>query len=67
MVGRRIHARFQWKRSLSFEPEEDNAERIRHKLAKGLDAVLEAEAAAGDPAIIQSDGTAPGSNANDGG
>jgi len=67
MVGRRIHARFQWKRSLSFEPEEENAERIRRKLAEGLDAVLEAEAAAGDPAIIQSDGTATGSNANDGG
>jgi len=67
MVGRRIHARFQWKRSLSFEPEDDNAERIRRKLAQGLDAVLEAEAAAGDPAIIQSDGTATGASANDGG
>ncbi|MHA1527957.1 MAG: tetratricopeptide repeat protein [Alphaproteobacteria bacterium] len=67
MVGRRIEARFQWKRSLSFEPEDDNAERTRNKLAEGLDAVLAEEAAAGDPAIIQSDGTATGANANDGG
>jgi Flp pilus assembly protein TadD len=67
MVGRRIEARFQWRRSLSFEPEEDNAERIRRKLAAGLDTVLEEEAAAGNPAIIQSDGAANGSNANDGG
>ncbi len=67
MVGRRIEARFQWKRALSFEPEEDDAERIRRKLAAGLDTVLEEEAAAGNPAIIQSDGTATGTNANDGG
>jgi len=67
MVGRRIEARFQWKRALSFEPEEDDAERIRRKLAAGLDTVLEEEAAAGNPAIIQSDGTATGANANDGG
>jgi len=67
MVGRHTEARFQWKRSLSFEPEETDAERIRRKLAAGLDAVLEEEAAAGNPAIIQSDGAAAGSNANDGG
>ena len=67
MVGRRIEARFQWKRALSFEPEEDDAERIRRKLAAGLDTVLEEEAAAGNPAIIQSDGMATGTNANDGG
>ena len=67
MVGRRIEARFQWKRSLSFEPEEENAERIRRKLASGLDSVLAEEAAAGNPAIIQSDGAATGTNANDGG
>jgi Flp pilus assembly protein TadD len=67
MIGRRFEARFQWKRALSFEPEETDAERIRRKLATGLDAVLEEEAAAGDPAIIQSDGAAGGSNANDGG
>jgi Flp pilus assembly protein TadD len=67
MIGRRFEARFQWKRSLSFEPEEDEAERIRRKLAAGLDTVLEQEAAAGNPAIIQSDGAATGTNANDGG
>ncbi len=67
MIGRRIEARFQWKRALSFEPEEKDAERIRRKLADGLDTVLAEEAAAGGPAIIQSDGAATGSNANDGG
>ncbi len=67
MVGRRIEARFQWKRSLSFEPKEEDAERIRRKLALGLDTVLAEEAVAGNPAIIQTDGTATGTNANDGG
>jgi Flp pilus assembly protein TadD len=67
MIGRRIEARFQWKRALSFEPEEKDATRIRKKLAEGLDAVLEAEAAAGNSAIIQSDGAATGTSANDGG
>ena len=67
MVGRQIEARFQWKRSLSFEPEEANAERIRRKLADGLDAVLAEEEAAGNPAIIQTDGAAAGTKANDGG
>ncbi len=42
-VGRQVEARFQWKRALSFDPEEDEAERIRRKLELGLDAVLEAE------------------------
>ncbi|MHA3976335.1 tetratricopeptide repeat protein [Halovulum sp. GXIMD14794] len=46
MVGRKLEARFQWKRALSFEPEEDEAERIRRKLDVGLDTVLEEEAAA---------------------
>jgi Flp pilus assembly protein TadD len=55
MVGRRIEARFQWKRALSFEPEEEEAERIRDKLERGLDAVLADEAAAGEPAIIGAD------------
>ena len=67
MVGRRIEARFQWKRSLSFEPKEEDAERIRRKLALGLDTVLAEEAVAGNPAIIQTDGTATGTTANDGG
>ena len=52
MVGRKTEARFQWKRALSFEPEDDDAERIREKLDKGLDAVLAAEEADGQPAII---------------
>ena len=42
-VGRTIEAEFQWKRALSFEPTEEDAERIRRKLEVGLDAVLEEE------------------------
>ncbi|HET7410565.1 MAG TPA: tetratricopeptide repeat protein, partial [Paracoccaceae bacterium] len=52
MIGRKTEARFQWKRALSFDPEEDDAERIRAKLEKGLDAVLATEQAEGQPAII---------------
>jgi tetratricopeptide (TPR) repeat protein len=39
-VGRTREAEFQWNRALSFEPEEDEAERIRQKLLIGLDEVL---------------------------
>ncbi|MFN3144523.1 MAG: tetratricopeptide repeat protein [Paracoccaceae bacterium] len=39
-VGRRIEAEFQWRRALSFDPEEEDAARIRRKLEIGLDAVL---------------------------
>jgi tetratricopeptide (TPR) repeat protein len=48
-VGRKREARFQWRRALSFGPEEKDANRIRRKLDVGLDVVLqeEAEAAAG--------------------
>jgi tetratricopeptide (TPR) repeat protein len=67
MVGRQTEARFQWKRSLSFEPEADAATRIHRKLAVGLDTVLTEEAAAGNPAIIQTDGTGAGTNTNGGG
>ncbi|MEM7497750.1 MAG: tetratricopeptide repeat protein [Pseudomonadota bacterium] len=63
MVGRRTEARFQWRRALSFEPEPDEEVRIRAKLSRGLDAVLEEEAAAGKPAIIGGD---PGSEENPG-
>ena len=52
MVGRRIEAEFQWRRALSFEPEEKDAKRIKRKLADGLDNVLAEEEAAGTPAII---------------
>ncbi len=43
MVGREIEARFQWRRALSFNPEEDEAERIRRKLEIGLTAVYAEE------------------------
>lgn len=44
MVGRKLEARFQWRRALSFEPE-DQAEvaRIKRKLDEGLDVVLAEE------------------------
>lgn len=46
-VGREREAEFQWLRALSFEPEEEDAERIRLKLEIGLDAVLEQEGGVG--------------------
>ena len=42
-VGRKLEAEFQWRRALSFEPEEEDAIRIRRKLEVGLDAVLREE------------------------
>ena len=42
-VGRRLEAQFQWRRALSFDPEEKDADRIRRKLEVGLDKVLEDE------------------------
>ena len=44
-VGRVREARFQWHRALSFDPQDDLANRIRRKLAVGLDAVLIEEGA----------------------
>ena len=68
MVGRRTEARFQWKRALSFEPTEEEAVRIRRKLAEGLDRVLVEEKAEGLPGIIgRSTPADDGGNANDGG
>lgn len=50
-VGRRLEAEFQWRRALSFEPEEKEAIRIRRKLEIGLDAVLAEEGAAPLPTL----------------
>lgn len=44
-VGRTREAQYQWRRALSYEPEEKDAERIRKKIELGLDAVREAEGA----------------------
>ncbi len=44
-VGRKREARFQWSRALSFDPEEDESDRIRRKLEVGLDEVLAEEGA----------------------
>lgn len=43
MVGRKREAQFQWHRALSFNPEEKDAVRIKAKLDKGLDQVLQDE------------------------
>ena len=42
-VGREYEARFQWQRALSFDPEPEEADRIRRKLDVGLDEVLQGE------------------------
>ncbi|QFG38259.1 tetratricopeptide repeat protein [Paracoccus pantotrophus] len=48
MVGREREAEIQWHRALSLKPEtEADAQRIRTKLERGLDAVLDEERAAG--------------------
>jgi len=54
-VGRRLEADFQWRRALSFEPEEVDAIRIRRKLEVGLDAVLKEEGAEPLP-VMANDG-----------
>ena len=45
-TGRKREARFQWRRALSLDPEEEE-DRIRRKLAVGLDMVLEEEGGVG--------------------
>ncbi len=55
MVGRKLEARFQWRRALSFEPTEKDALRIRRKLEVGLDVVMQEEAAAA-PAPVEAAG-----------
>jgi tetratricopeptide (TPR) repeat protein len=44
-VNRKREAEFQWRRALSFKPEEKDANRMRRKLDVGLDVVLEEEKA----------------------
>ena len=44
MVGRKTEAEFQWRRALSFDPEEEEVERIKKKLKVGLSQVLMDEA-----------------------
>ena len=54
-VGRKLEAKFQWRRAMSFEPEEEDAIRIRRKLEVGLDEVLKEEGAAPLP-VVANDG-----------
>jgi Flp pilus assembly protein TadD len=44
-VGRTLEAEFQWHRALSLKPEDKDADRIRRKIAVGLDKVLAEEGA----------------------
>jgi tetratricopeptide (TPR) repeat protein len=60
MVGRKREAEFQWSRALSFDPAEADAERIRRKLDRGLDAVLRTEAEAKSTAAATAAPTANG-------
>ncbi|MEM1361884.1 MAG: tetratricopeptide repeat protein [Pseudomonadota bacterium] len=53
-VGRQLEAQFQWRRALSFDPEPEEAERIRRKLEVGLDVVLEEEGA--EPIAVADEG-----------
>jgi hypothetical protein len=58
MNDRKLEARFQWRRALSFEPTEKDAERIRRKLEVGLDVVMQEEAKAeGEKAPVEAAGT----------
>ncbi len=64
-VGRVLEAQFQWRRALSFEPEEDEATRIRRKLEVGLDAVRAEEGTPPIRPLAATEGTpAPGSDEN---
>ena len=54
-VGRRLEAEFQWRRAMSFDPEEKDLKRIKRKLEVGLDKVLAEEAAADAPAATARD------------
>lgn len=49
MNDRKLEARFQWRRALSFEPTETDKARIQRKLEVGLDAVMADEGAAKPP------------------
>jgi tetratricopeptide (TPR) repeat protein len=49
MNDRKLEARFQWHRALSFEPTDRDKARILRKLEVGLDAVMAEESAAGGP------------------
>ncbi len=49
MNDRKLEARFQWRRALSFEPTEKDKTRILRKLEVGLDAVMAEESASAAP------------------
>ena len=53
-VGRHLEAQFQWRRALSFAPEDKEIARIKRKLDVGLDVVLKEEAAL--PPSVTADG-----------
>lgn len=64
--GRKLEAQFQWRRALSYGPDEADAKRIRLKLEKGLDAVLKEEGKT-PPEPAKASNPAPGAGATNGG
>jgi tetratricopeptide (TPR) repeat protein len=58
-VGRVLEAQFQWRRALSFEPEEAEAARIRRKLEVGLDVVRAEEGVAPIRPLAADEAVAP--------
>lgn len=46
-VGRRLEARYQWSQALTLEPEPEEIDKIKLKLAEGLEAAAETKAVAG--------------------
>ncbi len=68
MVGRKMEARFQWKRALSFEPDQElDRIRVERKLEIGLDDVRAEEEAAGRGDSVGVRTSAPPENAKNGG
>jgi tetratricopeptide (TPR) repeat protein len=45
-VGRTLEARYQWQQSLSLDPEEDQVDKLKQKIASGLQEAAETKAAA---------------------
>jgi tetratricopeptide (TPR) repeat protein len=56
-VGREREARFQWEQSLTLSPEPEDAEKIKHKLQKGLPSAAQARQSKHTREVIRSEAT----------
>jgi Flp pilus assembly protein TadD len=56
-VGREREARFQWEQSLTLSPEPEDAEKIKHKLQKGLPSAGQARQSKHTREVIRSEAT----------